>query len=322
MVTSTLGGYFAGQHSPTPDVLDAILLACGIDDPAVVRQWHEALGRVRRVPGRRRPRTLEPPYRGLESFRPEDAAWFFGRAALVDAVVAAVRERAGRGPLVVVGASGPGKSSCSGPRSSRRSLGRLRDGRPPALLTPVRPARRPGSGRLRCPTPGRRPVRGGLRPGRRRGRARAFIRALCALDTPVVIAPARRLLRPRPAMAPFSGRQGRRSRPGRATGSSFRPEDVTGVSLRVPAPTARPRPGCAAAPRRTPPAPPPGHQAQQQLGAGVRRDAHRDSTATIATMVSIVSTGNNHIFTVSSRLRACAGAARTGRSRSAGRRTG
>lgn len=131
IVASTLGGWFAGRHSPNPDALDAILRACAIDDPAVVARWHEALGRVRKVPGRRRPRTPEPPYRGLESFRPQDAPWFFGRAALVDAVVAALHERAGRGPLVVIGASGAGKSSLL----RAGVMARLNiDGR--ALLTP------------------------------------------------------------------------------------------------------------------------------------------------------------------------------------------
>ena len=42
MVTSTLGSWFVGWHSPNPDALDAILRACGIDEPAAVRQWHGA----------------------------------------------------------------------------------------------------------------------------------------------------------------------------------------------------------------------------------------------------------------------------------------
>ncbi|MDT0348913.1 nSTAND1 domain-containing NTPase [Pseudonocardia charpentierae] len=111
IVASTLGGYFSGRHSPPAESLEAILRACGIDDPEAVRQWHDALGRVRKVPGRRRSRTVEPPYRGLESFQPQDAPWFFGRAELAAAIVAALTERGGRGPLVVVGASGAGKSS-------------------------------------------------------------------------------------------------------------------------------------------------------------------------------------------------------------------
>ena len=97
IVASTLGGYFSGRHSPPAESLEAILRACGIDDPDAVRQWHDALGRVRKVPGRRRSRTVEPPYRGLESFQPQDAPWFFGRAELAAAIVAALTDRTGEG---------------------------------------------------------------------------------------------------------------------------------------------------------------------------------------------------------------------------------
>jgi transcriptional regulator with XRE-family HTH domain len=61
VVASTLGGWFAGRHSPNPDALEKILRACGIDDPLVVAQWHEALGRVRRVPGGASRRTRNRP---------------------------------------------------------------------------------------------------------------------------------------------------------------------------------------------------------------------------------------------------------------------
>ncbi|MFH9005773.1 hypothetical protein ACH4E5_21405 [Streptomyces afghaniensis] len=52
------------------------------------------------------------PYRGLASYRREDARWFFGRERSTDALVAQLRAVAGTGGLVMlVGASGAGKSS-------------------------------------------------------------------------------------------------------------------------------------------------------------------------------------------------------------------
>ncbi|MBC7274477.1 MAG: hypothetical protein H5T76_38205, partial [Streptomyces sp.] len=52
------------------------------------------------------------PYRGLASYRPEDARWFFGRARSTDALVRQLRAAQGTGGLVMlVGASGAGKSS-------------------------------------------------------------------------------------------------------------------------------------------------------------------------------------------------------------------
>ncbi|MEU6080482.1 AAA family ATPase [Streptomyces sp. NPDC047108] len=52
------------------------------------------------------------PYRGLASYRPQDARWFFGRERSTDALVAQLRaaERTG-GLVMLVGASGAGKSS-------------------------------------------------------------------------------------------------------------------------------------------------------------------------------------------------------------------
>lgn len=60
----------------------------------------------------RRPNSPAP-YRGLASFEPDDAEWFFGRTALTTEIVAQVRrlDNAGGGMLMVVGASGSGKSS-------------------------------------------------------------------------------------------------------------------------------------------------------------------------------------------------------------------
>ena len=113
---STAGDYFAGRHLPPPSqpgLLPRVLAAIGETDPARLREWAAALTRVRRVPGRRP--AAAAPYRGLASFQPEDAAWFFGREDLTGRLVELAAARpdgpAAGVPLTVVGPSGSGKSS-------------------------------------------------------------------------------------------------------------------------------------------------------------------------------------------------------------------
>lgn len=111
---STIGGYLAGSHLPPvkmSDLLPRILSACGVDDAAEVERWLAALARVRRAPGRR-PADALVPYRGLKSFQPEDAEWFFGRRRLTGSLVGQLRDQHAHGGLLaVVGPSGSGKSS-------------------------------------------------------------------------------------------------------------------------------------------------------------------------------------------------------------------
>ena len=69
------------------------------------------LNRIRRGPGRRTTAAAAP-YRGLASFQPEDAAWFFGREDLTARLVGLASAAPAPGvPLTVVGPSGSGKSS-------------------------------------------------------------------------------------------------------------------------------------------------------------------------------------------------------------------
>ena len=111
---STLGGYFAGTHLPPvkmSDLLPRILSACGVHDEAETERWLAALARVRRAPGRR-PADGLVPYRGLKSFQPEDAGWFFGRQRLTGILAGQLRDQYRHGGLLaVVGPSGSGKSS-------------------------------------------------------------------------------------------------------------------------------------------------------------------------------------------------------------------
>jgi WD40 repeat protein/transcriptional regulator with XRE-family HTH domain len=111
---STLGDWFAGRGLPSTSsqqlFLDT-LRVCGITTQPEVDAWLLAWRRVRRAPG---PRVFTTePYRGLASYQPDDAEWFFGRGPLVDALLGRLEahHRAGGGIEIVVGASGSGKSS-------------------------------------------------------------------------------------------------------------------------------------------------------------------------------------------------------------------
>jgi len=139
---STVGDYFAGRHLPPvrqPELLARVLAACGITDPGQVERWQEALNRIRRMPGRP-PARGPAPYRGLASFQPEDAAWFFGREELALHLARLATGSSAPGvPLAVVGPSGSGKSSLlrAGlvPRLRTATPARP-DGRPVVLITP------------------------------------------------------------------------------------------------------------------------------------------------------------------------------------------
>ena len=109
---STIGDYFSGRHLPAdgrPEQLLGILRACGETDPARLERWTSALPRAKRPPGRR-PGAADAPYRGLAKFEREDARWFFGREDVTD-LLAAMADEAADLPLILVGASGSGKSS-------------------------------------------------------------------------------------------------------------------------------------------------------------------------------------------------------------------
>lgn len=149
---ATLGGYFSGRHLPpiSPShILPAILRTCGVTDQPAVEQWWGTLRRVRRAPGPR-PAGAPVPYRGLDAFQPEHAAWFCGREELTRQItdLLAKRHADGDGLLMLVGPSGSGKSSLlrAGLVAALRSGGVRLNGSgtgPVLLLTPgIDPLRR------------------------------------------------------------------------------------------------------------------------------------------------------------------------------------
>jgi WD40 repeat protein/transcriptional regulator with XRE-family HTH domain len=110
---ASVGDYFSGRHLPPlkPARLPAVLRACGVTEQEAIADWLEALRRVRPTPGRR-PAEARAPYRGLASFEPEDAEWFFGREQLTRALVDRLLERRETEDVIaVIGPSGSGKSS-------------------------------------------------------------------------------------------------------------------------------------------------------------------------------------------------------------------
>ena len=111
---STAGDYFAGRHLPPPSqpgLLPRILRVCGETQPERLSEWMSTLNRIRRGPGRR-PAAAAAPCRGLASFQPEDAPWFFGREDLTVRLAGLATAAPTPGvPLTVVGSPGSGKSS-------------------------------------------------------------------------------------------------------------------------------------------------------------------------------------------------------------------
>jgi WD40 repeat protein/transcriptional regulator with XRE-family HTH domain/energy-coupling factor transporter ATP-binding protein EcfA2 len=109
--TSTVSGYLVGKHLPPlrfPALLPDLVRACGVVEADEVEEWVQALWRVRRGTAGRWGPSDDAPYRGLSGFQPEHARWFHGREAMTAATVHEVRAN---GVVVVVGASGSGKSS-------------------------------------------------------------------------------------------------------------------------------------------------------------------------------------------------------------------
>lgn len=112
----TVRGWFFGHHVPvkaSSEMFDRVLAACGVDSRAERQRWWDAVGRVRSSPGRKHSRKGQAPYKGLEAFGEQDREWFFGRDDVTGTLVARVDAlaEAGGGVVVVLGASGSGKSS-------------------------------------------------------------------------------------------------------------------------------------------------------------------------------------------------------------------
>ena len=108
---STIHGWIAGRHLPyARDNADFehLLQLLGVAD---TEPWMSRLARLRTVGSSA---TINNPYRGLEAFTEEDAHLFHGRETLTEMLVqrvdSAIAEHS-TNPLMVIGASGSGKTS-------------------------------------------------------------------------------------------------------------------------------------------------------------------------------------------------------------------
>ncbi|MEV0220128.1 XRE family transcriptional regulator [Streptomyces sp. NPDC050704] len=109
---TTLSGAASGKGLPTLAVTLAYVRACDGDEAQWERVWHELAAEVGAdgpMPGADADRPEGPaPYVGLAAYQASDTEWFFGRERLVDELVRRLR---GQRLLMVIGASGSGKSS-------------------------------------------------------------------------------------------------------------------------------------------------------------------------------------------------------------------
>ncbi|MEV6601458.1 hypothetical protein AB0M36_32085 [Actinoplanes sp. NPDC051346] len=136
---TTLSVAAAGRQLPSLAVALAYVEACGGDRAAWEQRWRETVAELAELDGGEKTNAgAEPPYRGLASYEPDDAAWFFGRERLVNELLDSL---ASRRVLAVFGASGSGKSSVlrAGvlPRVTEGALSsESGTGWPTALMTP------------------------------------------------------------------------------------------------------------------------------------------------------------------------------------------
>jgi hypothetical protein len=114
---ATIHDKLAGRSAAPWEFVAALVSACALHAGATPdlrpwRQWHaqmESELAARRTGRRRAVRAQVCPFRGLETFTAEHTAWFHGRAAAVQQVLAGLV--AYRRGVLLFGPSGSGKSS-------------------------------------------------------------------------------------------------------------------------------------------------------------------------------------------------------------------
>jgi transcriptional regulator with XRE-family HTH domain len=99
---TTLSDAAGGRRLPMLPVVLAYVRACGDEPAGWGARWRAVAEELAAARDGRAAASDDPPYRGLASYRPEDAARFFGRERLVEELLHRTQEElAGRARLAV-----------------------------------------------------------------------------------------------------------------------------------------------------------------------------------------------------------------------------
>ncbi|BCB80633.1 hypothetical protein GCM10022251_02220 [Phytohabitans flavus] len=151
---TTFSSAVSGYRLPTLDVTLAFVSACEGDVVGWEERWRQADSQARAGAKRSTESVGRAPYRGLGSYQPHHAEWYYGREHLVNRLTAMLGVRR---VAVVSGPSGTGKSSLlRAGLIPRLSAARARPAWQPILMTPGRQpaadlARRMGDVAARTP---------------------------------------------------------------------------------------------------------------------------------------------------------------------------